>query len=80
MRDTGNIGTQDTRWRQKHTRKKSTAKYVLHTTTHKTQDEDKQIVGHHCTQTNTNNVDKTWVNLPTIGGQDEPNIVFMRKS
>jgi hypothetical protein len=32
-------------------------------------------IGHHYTQTNTNNV-----NLQTIGGKGEPNLVFMRKS
>jgi hypothetical protein len=30
-------------------------------------------IGHHYKQTNTNNVNKTWV---TTGGKDEPNIVF----
>ena len=30
-------------------------------------------VGHHCTQTNTNNVNKTWTLLQTTGGKDEPN-------
>jgi hypothetical protein len=34
-------------------------------------------VGHHYTQTNTNNVSKT---RQTTGGKDEPNIVFMRRS
>jgi hypothetical protein len=37
-------------------------------------------VGHHYTQTNTNNVNKTCLLLQTTGGKDEPNIVFMRKS
>ena len=34
-------------------------------------------VGHHYTQTNTNNVNKTWIRtlLQTTGGKDEPNIV-----
>ena len=36
-------------------------------------------IGHHYTQTNTNNVNKTWALLPTTGSKDEPNIVFMRK-
>jgi hypothetical protein len=31
------------------------------------------FVGHHCTQTNTNNVNKTWTLLQTTGGKDEPN-------
>ena len=35
-------------------------------------------VGHHYTQTNTNNVNKTWGLLKTTGGKDEPNIVCMR--
>jgi hypothetical protein len=51
---------------------------------HKTQDEDKEKkpinVGHHYTQTNRNNVNKTCVLLQTTGGKDEPNIVFMRTS
>ena len=47
--------------------------------------QDKEIyiticVGHHYTQTNTNNVNKTCVLLQTTGGKDELNIVFMRKS
>ena len=37
-------------------------------------------VGHHCTQTRTNSVSKTWFLLQTTGGKDERNIVFMRKS
>jgi hypothetical protein len=37
-------------------------------------------VGQYYPQTNTNNVIKTWALLQTIGGKDEPNIVFMRKS
>ena len=42
----------------------------------KTQNEDKKkpqhkCVGHHYTQTNTNNVNKTWVLLHTTGCQDE---------
>ena len=56
---------------------------------HKTQDEDitkkttthKTIcVGHHYTQTNTNNVNKVCALLQTTGDKDEPNIVIMRKS
>ena len=30
-------------------------------------------VGQHYTQTNTNNVNKTWALLQTTGGKDEPN-------
>jgi hypothetical protein len=33
-------------------------------------------VVHHYTQTNTNNVNKTWALLQTTGGKDEPNIVL----
>jgi hypothetical protein len=36
-------------------------------------------VGHHCKQTNTNNIKKTWALLQTTGDKDEPNIVFMHK-
>ena len=43
-----------------------------------TQNEDKQnkkhntiYVGHHFKQTNTNNVNKTWVLLQTTGGEDD---------
>ena len=35
-------------------------------------------VGHHYTQTITDNVNKTWVPLQTTGGKDEPNIVFTK--
>ena len=37
-------------------------------------------VGHHYTQGNTNNVNKTRDLLQTTGGKDEPNIVFVRTS
>ena len=53
-----------------------------------TQDEDKKTtttttpnaicVGHHYTQASTNKVNKTRGLLPTTGGKDEPNIVFMQ--
>ena len=36
-------------------------------------------VGHHYTQTNTSNVNKTWTLLQTTGGKDEPNIGFNAK-
>ena len=56
--------TQDTRPRQ--AKYKNTAHYVLDTTIHKTQDEDKLnkkhntiCVGHHYTQTNIKNINKT---------------------
>jgi len=52
-----------------------------------TQDEEKQnkthntiCVGHHYTQTNTNNVNKTRALLQTTGGKDKPNIVVMVKA
>jgi hypothetical protein len=34
-------------------------------------------VGHHYTQSNTNNVNKTWALLQTSGGKDEPNIIYL---
>ena len=37
-------------------------------------------VGHHYTQTTTNNVNKTWAFQQKTGVKDEPNIVFMCKS
>ena len=37
-------------------------------------------VEHHYAQTNTNNVNKTYALIQTTGGEDEPNIVLMRKS
>jgi hypothetical protein len=37
-------------------------------------------VGHHYTQANTNNVNRTYALIQTTKGKDEPNIVFMRKS
>jgi hypothetical protein len=37
-------------------------------------------VGHHYAQANTNNVNKTWALLQITAGEDEPNIVLMRKS
>ena len=47
-----------------------------------TQDEDKQnkkhytiSVGHHYSQTNSNNVHTTWALLQTTGGKDKPNIL-----
>ena len=37
-------------------------------------------VRHHYPQANTDNVNKIWAILQTIGGKDEPNIVCIRKS
>jgi hypothetical protein len=34
-------------------------------------------VGHHYTQSNTINVNKTWALLQTSGGKDEPNIIYL---
>ena len=51
-----------------------------------TQEEEKQskhntiCVGHHYTQTNTYDVNKTWVLLQTTGGKDEQNIVFFYRN
>ena len=36
-------------------------------------------VGHHYTQTSASKISKTCALLPTTGGKDEPNIVFMQK-
>ena len=41
---------------------------------------NEMCAGHHYPQANTNNVNKTWSLLQTIGDKDEPNIVSMRKS
>ena len=38
------------------------------------------VLGHHYTQANTTNVNKTWTLIQTTGGKDESNIVFMQKS
>ena len=40
------------------------------------QTHNKICVGHHYSQANTNNVDKTWTLLQTTGGKDKPNIVL----
>jgi hypothetical protein len=37
----------------------------------KTQKTNTMCVGHHSTQTNTNNVNKTWTLLQITGGKDE---------
>jgi len=36
-------------------------------------------VGHHYTQTNTNNVNKTWTLLQTIGSKEKPNPEVLAK-
>jgi hypothetical protein len=52
----------------------------VHKTKKNKQKHNRVCVAHHYTQTNTNNVNKTWDLLQTTGGKNEPNIVFMRKS
>ena len=37
-------------------------------------------IGYHYTQINTNNVNKTWAFIQTAGGNEEPNIAYMRRS
>ena len=53
---------------------------TLNTRRQTKQKQKTQYAGHHYTETNTNNIIKTWVLLQTTGGKDEPNIVFMRKT
>jgi len=48
--------------------------------TNKAQKHDSICVGHHFTQANTNNVNKTRALLQITGGKDGPSIVFMWKS
>jgi hypothetical protein len=64
-RETGNTG--HTRQREKKTKKQKNKTNTM-------------CVGHHYLQANTNNVNKTWALLQTIGGKDEPNIVCILKS
>ena len=45
-----------------------------------TQKHNTICVGHHCTHTNTVNVNRTCALVLSTGGKDEPNIVFMRNS
>ena len=46
---------------------------IGHTTRRTTKQKHNTIcVGHHYTQANTNNVNKTWALLQTTGGKDEP--------
>ena len=47
---------------------------------HNTKKNNTIYAGHHYTQTNTNNVNKTPAFLQTTGGKEEPNIVFIRTS
>ena len=47
---------------------------------HKTKKNITICIGHHFTQRNTNNVNKTCALLQTTEGKDEPNIALMRKS
>jgi hypothetical protein len=55
-------------------------KKKTNTSKQKNQKTNTMCVGHHYPQANTNNVNKTWALLQTIGGKDEPNIVYMQKS
>ena len=60
---------------------KRQSRETKHTTKYKQNKKHNTIcVGHHYMQRNTNKVNKTWALLQTTGGQDEPNIGFMRKS
>jgi len=50
---------------------------IGYTRPRKTKQKQKTIcIGHHYTQTNSKNVNKTRAFLQTTGGKDEPNIVF----
>ena len=51
--------------------------YKTKTNTHK---HNTICVGHHYTQVNTNNVNRTRTLLQTNGGKDEPNIYFSEDS
>ena len=49
--------------------------------TYGTQEEEKHntiCVGHHYTQTNTNNINKTWALLQTTGGKDERTVLMLK--
>jgi len=51
---------------------------IRYTRRRKTKQEHNTVcVGHHHTQTNTNNVNKTLAPLQTTGGKDEQNIIFI---
>ena len=51
--------------------------YTVNTRGRQTKQKHNTIcVGHHYTETNTNNINKTRALLQTTGGKDEPNIVF----
>jgi hypothetical protein len=55
-------------------------KHRVHKTKNKVKQKHNTIcVGHHDTQTNTKQINKTCVLLQTTGGKDESNIVFMWK-
>ena len=58
------LATQDTRRRQKRQKKKTNT----------------ICIGHHYTETNTNNVNKISALPKTTVGKDEPNIVCIRQS
>jgi hypothetical protein len=77
-------GTIQRNWQHRvHKRKKNktnATQYVLDTTIEYPKKHNTIYVGHHYTQTNTNNVNKTWALLQTTGGTEELNIVFIRIS
>jgi hypothetical protein len=76
-RETGNTGY--TRWRKTKQKQFRETGNIGYTRWRKTK-HNTICVGHHNSQTNTNNINKTWTILQTTGGKDEPNIVLMWKS
>jgi len=52
----------------------------LNTKTKQYKKHNTACVGRHYTQTNTNNINKTWALLQTTESKDESNIVFIPKS
>jgi len=52
--------------------------YGVHMTKTTKQKHNTIDVGHHYTQINTNNINKTWSLLQTTGGKDEPNKLDIR--
>ena len=55
---------------------RETGKHKVHTRRKK---HNTICVGHHYTQTITNNINRTWTLLQITGSKDEPNIVLIRK-
>ena len=64
---------------QKRTIQRNWKHRVLKTKNKVKQKHNTICVGHHDTQTNTKQINKTCALLQTTGGKDESNIVFMRK-